>query len=306
MRYAAGLDGGGTKTAVTVVNEAGEVVRAFASGPINYNGQDEASIRASFREMMALIAEACGGLDRCGHICIGAAGVSNPAVSSLLEGNVRDSGFTGGLTIVGDHETALYAALDSPNGAILIAGTGSICFGRSEDGATHRTGGGGHLVDDEGSGYSIGRDLIAAVLRASDGRSPETVITRLVLDRLGVESVQALIGFVYSPGTNKKDIAGLAPLLSEANALGDPEAQAIVRKCADSLFELAVPVIERLQLQEKRLAMAGSVLQKNGAIRELLLDRLTAAYPRLDCVMSPQDASLGAARMALAQTIGDS
>lgn len=301
MRYAAGLDGGGTKTAVTIVDEAGEVVRAFTSGPINFNGQDEASIRASFREMMALIAEACGGLDRCAHICLGAAGVSNPAVSSLLEGNVRASGYGGGLTITGDHETALYAATGSSIGAILIAGTGSICFGRGEDGATHRTGGGGHLVDDEGSGYSIGRGLIAAVLRASDGRMPETVITRLVYERLGLDSVQALIGFVYSPGTNKKDIAALAPLLAEAYALRDHAAEAIVRQCADSLFELAVPVLERLLLQEARLALAGSVLRHNADIRGALLERLSAAYPRLYCVIAPQDASLGAARMALAQ-----
>lgn len=300
-RYAAGMDGGGTKTAVTIVDEAGEAVRSFVSGPINYNGQDEASIRASFREMMALIAESCGGLEHCGHICVGAAGVSNPAVSSLICANVREGGFAGGLTVTGDHETALYAALDSSVGAILIAGTGSICFGRGEDGATHRTGGGGHLVDDEGSGYSVGRDLIAAVLQANDGRMPGTAITRLVYDRLGIDSVQSLIGFVYRPETNKKDIAALAPILSDACELHDPAAILIARKCADNLFELVVPVIERLRLKEGRLALAGSVLKRNGDIRGRLLDRLTATYPRLECVMAPQDASLGAARMALAQ-----
>lgn len=300
-RFAAGLDGGGTKTAVAIVDEAGEAVRAFASGPINYNGQDESSIRASFREMLAFIAETCGGLDRCGHICIGAAGVSNPDVSSRLAANVRESGYAGGLTIVGDHETALYAALDRSVGAILIAGTGSICFGRAESGETHRAGGGGHLVDDEGSAYAIGRDLIAAVLRANDRRRPATVLTRLVLDRLAIDSVQELIGFVYSPSTNKKDIAALAPILSEALALQDGAATSIVRKCADSLFELTVPVLERLRLQDGRLALAGSVLRGNGDIRGALLERLASAYPRLGCVMAPPDASLGAARMALAE-----
>lgn len=300
-RYVAGMDGGGTKTALTILTDAGEFVRTFVAGPMNYNGQDQESIRITLGKMIDFIAETCGDLGNCQYICIGAAGISNPAVASFLTESVREKGYSGGLAVVGDHETALVGALDSPVGAIVIAGTGSICFGRGRDGITHRTGGGGHLVDDEGSGYSIGRDLIAAVLRASDGRLPETLITRLVYEKLRLSSIQELIGFVYRPQANKKDIAALAPILSEACMLGDQAALAIARKCAESLFELVVPVVERLRLQEDKLGLAGSVLLLNDYMRGALLDLITAAYPRLSCVIAPSDASLGAARMALAR-----
>lgn len=299
MRYVAGLDGGGTKTAVTVADERGRIVHAFVSGAINYNGQDEESIRLSFRAIMAEIERVCGGLANCAYMCIGAAGVSNPVVHERLTANVRSCGYEGGLLITGDHETALCGGLDSPYGMILIAGTGSICFGRNESEDTHRTGGCGYLIDDEGSGYSIGRDLMSAVVRANDGRIAPTVLTRLVYERLGMSNVRELIGFVHDKSTNKKDIAALAPLLTTACEAGDEAALAIVKKAAISLLELVVPVADRLGLQHGKLVLAGSVLLKNAHIRQTFETLLGRAYPTMQAVSAPEDASGGAVRMAL-------
>jgi len=300
-KFVAGLDGGGTKTAVAIADESGAVVRAFTSGPINFNGNDEAAIRGSFEEIMRMIGEVCGGLDRCAQICIGAAGVSNPAVTARLTSHVRNCGYPGGLHITGDHETALHGALDDPygRGIILIAGTGSICYGRNEVGLTHRAGGYGYLIDDEGSGYSIGRDLLAAVVRAEDGRAPETAIAALVYERLQVRTVREIVGFVYDKKTGKKEIAALAPILSEACALGDQAAMEIVDKSARSLVELAVPVVRKLSLQEGVLAMAGSVLLKNDEIRNAFGERLKREYPGLSCIAAKKDAASGAVLMAL-------
>ncbi|NBD26627.1 N-acetylglucosamine kinase [Paenibacillus glycinis] len=299
MRYVAGLDGGGTKTAVTVADEFGRTVHAFASGAINYNGQDEASIALSFRAIMAEIERAAGGLSNVAQLCIGAAGVSNPVVRERLAANVRECGYAGGLLITGDHETALIGALDSPVGMILIAGTGSICYGANDAGLSHRAGGCGYLIDDEGSGYSIGRDLLTAVAKANDGRIPPTVITGLVYERLAMTTVRELIGFAHDKRTNKKDIAALAPLLTAACEAGDAVAMAIVKRSAASLLELVVPVAEKLALQDGRLVLAGSVLLKNAYVRGAFEALLKQAYPGMSCVDAPADASGGAVRMAL-------
>lgn len=299
MRYVAGLDGGGTKTAVTVADEQGQVVHAFTSGAINYNGHDEASIRDSFRHIFDVIAQVCGGLDACKQVCIGAAGISNPAVPVRLTSDVRACGYEGGLTVAGDHETAHYGALERPYGIILIAGTGSICYGKNESGQSHRAGGYGHLVDDEGSGYSIGRDMLSAVLKASDGRLPQTVISGMVYERLQITSVREIIGFVYDKKTNKKDIAALAPLLSDACALGDQAALAIAQRSASSLFELAVPVVEKLSLRNGDLAIAGSVLLNNPFVQSVFVEMLRRRYPDLHCFPAKKDASAGAVLMSL-------
>jgi len=299
MKYAAGLDGGGTKTAVTVASEYGQVVHTFTSGAINLNGQDEASVRVSLREIFATIADVCGGMEHCAQVCIGAAGVSNPTVKERLASCVRDSGYTGGLLITGDQETALYGAHEGDVGAILIAGTGSICYGKQESGETCRCGGYGYLIDDEGSGYSIGRDLLATVVRASDGRMAETVITRMVYEQLQVDSIQQIIGFVYDKNTNKKDIAALAPILSEACSFGDEAALSIVSKAARSLFELVVPVVEKLSMQHGSLAMAGSVLVNNTYIRNSFMELVRNWFPDMACYTAKNDAAHGALYMAL-------
>lgn len=301
MRYVAGLDGGGTKTAVAVADETGKIAGVFTSGGMNLNGQDEDSIRSSIREMLGEIARICGGIASCAHIGIGAAGVSNPAVGAKLEEMVRQCGYTGGLTITGDHETAMYGALGGTEGMILIAGTGSICFGRNAGGLTHRAGGGGHLVDDEGSGYSIGRSLITAVLKANDGRLDNRTIAPLVFKQLQIGSVRELIGFVYDKSTHKKDIAALAPLLSDLCAFGDQTALAIAEHSAEALYELVVPVAERLSLQEGELAFSGSVLSRNAVVRATLTAKLRLRYPLLRCFMARQDAAHGAAMLALRQ-----
>jgi N-acetylglucosamine kinase-like BadF-type ATPase len=298
-KFAVGLDGGGTKTAVTIVDESGNVVHTFTSGAINYNGQDEASVGASLEEIFRTIASVCDGLIHCAQVCIGAAGVSNPTVKTRLESSVRAYGYEGGLIITGDQDTALCGAHNRELGIILIAGTGSICYGKNETGDTHRAGGYGYLIDDEGSGYSIGRDLLSAVVRAHDGRLSETVIARMVFEQLGMTSIQQIIGFGYDKQTNKKDIAALAPILSKACELGDEAALAIAGKSARSLLELVVPVAERLSMQDGTLAIAGSALLKNSFVQTSFIDLLKERYPAMTCITPKRDAASGAALMAL-------
>lgn len=299
MKYVVGLDGGGTKTAVTIADERGHVVHTFTSGAINYNGQDEVSITSSFQQIMETIAVVCGGLDHCVQMCIGAAGVSNPTVVSRLESSVRERGYQGGLTITGDHETALYGAQDSLYGIILIAGTGSICYGRNEAGLAQRTGGFGYLIDDEGSGYSIGRDLLTAVVKEYDGRLPQTVITSMVYKQLQMKTVQQIVGFVYDKNMNKKDIAALAPILTAACSLGDKTALSIADRNASSLLELVIPVVEKLNMQDGIVAMAGSVLLKADYVRTAFIDKLKLHYPQMQVMTAKKDASNGAVIMAL-------
>lgn len=299
MRYVAGIDGGGTKTAVTVMDETGRTVDTFASGGINYNGRDEADVRRHLEEIAGMLDAACGGLASCTQLVIGAAGVSNPTVPGRLTTALRESGYGGGVHIVGDHETALFGALEREHGMILIAGTGSICFGRSESGDVRRTGGFGHLIDDEGSGYSIGRDILSAVVRSHDGRAPTTVLTELTYAKLGISSVAEIVGFVYDRRTGKQDIAALAPLLSEACALRDEAALAIATRCGVSLAELVMPVAARLWPDGGELALAGSVLLRNAHVREALLTRLRQVCPAVQAAEARRDASAGAALMAL-------
>ena len=96
-------------------------------------------------------------------------------------------------------------------GTVLIAGTGSICYARTADGRRARSGGWGHLIDDEGSAYALGRDILRAVVRAADGRAPATALTELIAQRLGAPGVQPVIRFTYAPTTTKRKLPPWPP-----------------------------------------------------------------------------------------------
>ena len=85
---------------------------------------------------------------------------------------------------------------DQP-GVVVIAGTGSIAYGRNERNQAARAGGWGYMLGDEGSGYWIGRAALRAVLREADRRGPATQLTGLLLNYYGVARAQDLIHQVY-------------------------------------------------------------------------------------------------------------
>ena len=53
------------------------------------------------------------------------------------------------------------------------------------------------MIGDEGSGYWIGREALAAVMRARDGRGPETQLTAAMLAHFQVDDVSRLPRIVY-------------------------------------------------------------------------------------------------------------
>ena len=218
--YYCGWDGGGTKTEVYAVDENGQTLADRCFGPLNPNGASQEKIMDTAREAIHFMASLPGGLEDCGGLVIGIAGVSNRHAAEIIENEVRTGGYHGPVRLLGDQEIALAGAIDGP-GAVLIAGTGAICFGRDEAGKGFRVGGYGYLIDDGGSGYAIGRDILSSVVRCVDGRLPESCLPPLVFDFLKVKDVQGIITWLYAPATGKKEVASLAPLLLKAMEAGE-------------------------------------------------------------------------------------
>jgi len=298
-RYVVGLDGGGTKTAVTVADLSGSILITFQSGAINPNGEKIENVNRNLADILTRLKNVCGGIDNCAAICIGAAGISNPTVKQVFVSAAANSGYHGNLVITGDHQTAFYGALGKPCGVILIAGTGSICYGKNKSGQEHRTGGFGHLIDDEGSGYAIGRNILSAVVREFDGRGEKTVLTDMVYHQLNCSNVQELVGFVYNKSTNKRDIAALSPNLTLACEQNDEVALSIAKNCADELAKLVVPVVEKLELQKENLALAGSILLKDNYIKNDFIKKIRSDFPNLTCHTPKNDAAYGAVLIAI-------
>ena len=230
---------------------------------------------------------------------IGMAGVSSQHARAFLENTLASCGYQGRYRLLGDQEIALAGAVEGP-GAILIAGTGSVCLAKNETGDTFRSGGYGYLIDDCGSGYAIGRDILASVVRAEDGRGPATCLTEAVYRELSVKNVGQMITWLYSPDTGKKQIAALAALLPEAIEKGDEAALSIAQRAAEELSALAVSAWNRAGLAQGELALSGSILTRFSTVRQGVVERLGKALPRATVISPRHPAAFGAAALARA------
>lgn len=286
----AGIDGGGTHTRLELRDEENRLLSRTEFGPFNLNAIGEAAFRRLLRQVFA----ACGDMADCARLCVGGAGISNPAVGAILGQELERAGFSGMWKLCGDQEIALRGAMDGP-GIAVIAGTGSICFGKNQAGQTARSGGFGHLIDDGGSGYALGRDVLSTAVQALDGRCPDTAILERVYHRLGREDPGAIVSFVYDETTDKAAIARFSSIALALAEEGNPTAQAILNRGAGELYALAAAVQHRLGLEGRPIALLGGLLSGENPYRRAVARKLaglgTVIYPA-------HDALWGAAQMA--------
>lgn len=286
----AGIDGGGTHTRLELRDEENRLLSRTEFGPFNLNAIGEAAFRRLLRQVLA----ACGDMADCARLCVGGAGISNPAVGAILGQELERAGFSGMWKLCGDQEIALRGAMDGP-GIAVIAGTGSICFGKNQAGQTARSGGFGHLIDDGGSGYALGRDVLSTAVQALDGRCPDTAILERVYHRLGREDPGAIVSFVYDETTDKAAIARFSSIALALAEEGNPTAQAILNRGAGELYALAAAVQRRLGLEGRPIALLGGLLSGENPYRRAVARKLaglgTVIYPA-------HDALWGAAQMA--------
>src|SRR6185295_3235694 len=135
--------------------------------------------------------------------------------------------------VVNDALVALEAGAPDRPGVVVIAGTGSIAYGRNERNEAARAGGWGYVLGDEGSGYWIGRAALRAVLRAADQRGPATVLTPMLLEHFNVTQPQLLLHEVYHQQLKPAEIGALAQCVHAGFLQGDSAAIGILRGAAE-------------------------------------------------------------------------
>lgn len=295
-----GIDGGGTNARVRVESADGrELYRGRGAGTNpNAGGFDRAV--AAIRGLV-LGALDLAGLDAgsCAAAYLGGAGVDRPAereamtavLAGLLPGARVDAG--------NDAEAALAGALRSPEGYLLIAGTGSIALARSRDDGRCRAGGWGHWLGDEGSAFWLAFEGLKAGIRAHEGRAPATALGEAALEFFGLSGYEGLVGLVYA-GFDKAAIARFAVAVEEARALGDPVAVALFDEAACELAALASSVYLRFggRIAERRIALYGGLMDNNIYLRTALVSRLRACRPELEPVAPVGSAEEGACILA--------
>lgn len=190
-------------------------------------------------------------------VCAGAAGADTPARRAVLTALLTEHFPGARIDVVHDTRIVLAAAgLDA--GVVLVAGTGSVAWGKNHEGREARSGGYGYLLGDEGGGYSVVRDAVREALREYyAGLEPGTLVRALMAATASADALQLMDFFYAKPEPDHW--SGLAPLVLELAAEGDPAALRIQAEAAHSLATLARQVLGELGL-DLPLVMAGGLL----------------------------------------------
>jgi glucosamine kinase len=303
--FVLGIDAGGTKTVCLLADGDGRV-RASARGPgANLQSLGELEVEKVLHEVMDSVL--AGERTVPAAICLGIAGVDRPHDNAIIRGIMRRIGHKAPVLVVNDALAALVAgAGDDGPGIVLIAGTGSICYGRNELGLAARAGGWGYILGDEGSGWWIGREALSAVMRAGDGRGPATLLTTGVLEHFAFEQVSDLVHEVYHRDTRRRAVAGLSGVVQRATDAGDVVARQILSGAADELALAVRSVATRLEMRGLQfpLVLSGSLFRVVPTLLSDVLVRLAEVAPRSQPKVLDVEPAMGAVRLALAEAHG--
>ena len=303
MKYVFGIDGGGTSSRLRVESYEGKEIFYAEGGSTNPNSNDRTAVMATFADLFARARDEAGvEISDLMAGFVGSAGVDRKEDKGVFAGILRGAtGYAGALLVGNDAEPALAGALDDTEGLLLIAGTGSIAFGRSRDGSTVRAGGLGHLLGDEGSAWRVAFDAICRSLRSVEGRDLKTGLLDAALEHFGLASPDAFIPFVYG-SLDKKRIASFARVVGEFRDRGDLLAIDLFDKAADELTRLAASVHDRIasRLERKRIAFRGGLIESDERLRHDTASRILARIPGIEIVPAVADASRGACILARA------
>jgi glucosamine kinase len=245
-RYFLGVDGGQSSTTAIIGDETGRVVGVGRGGPCNHVGASQG--RAKFVDaIQTSLQAACAqaGLKagmtaasvRFTSACLGFSGGAADKESILSEILASDR-----TRVTDDALIALAGATACEPGLVVIAGTGSIAFGRDSRGRTARAGGWGYLFGDEGGGFWIARQALGAALRLEEGWGVPTSLRARLLDATGARNINDLLHRCYTAEFPRPRVASLSVLVNHAAEVGDPVAVQILDTAARELAQLAVAV----------------------------------------------------------------
>jgi N-acetylglucosamine kinase-like BadF-type ATPase len=300
-----GIDAGGTNTVCLVADEHGNIVGEARGSGANLQTYGEREMEKVLRRV---IDGAIGNRNLYpAALCLGVAGVDRPADADVVRDIIRRLGFDSPAVIVNDALIALVAGVGHDPGVVIVAGTGSIVYGRNAAGQAARAGGWGPVLGDEGGGFWIGRAALAAVTRHADGRGPATELTDVLLGHLGVSSAAHLIREVYSHDPYRTATARMAQLVQQAADRGDRVALDILDRAAAELTLATESVVKRLGLRETPYTtiLSGGAFRSVPSLVNHVTSRMAQVAPRSVVRLLDVEPAIGAVRLALAATRGE-
>ena len=296
MSYFLGIDGGGSKTTY-VLGDDSAVLATVTLGGSNIVRVGEPQARRALQQGIHEVCKAARVKPtQIAAVCAGMAGAAREEVrrqvAAILRRLVRCQ-----VEVVGDMVIAHHAAFGGEPGIVVVAGTGSIAYGRHASGRTARAGGWGFAISDEGSGHWVGVQAVAAVMHALDSGT-RTRLSDLILQRWRLDSHDQLARTANASPV--PDFAALFPEVLEAADAGDSSARDVLLWAGLELAKLGFVVFRRLWEPEDpiRIALSGGVFVNSRLVRDSFERETRKHVPQAEVFLSQVTSAEGALAMA--------
>lgn len=302
--YFLGVDAGNSKTVALVAQADGQVLGWGRSG-----GGDiyvsETGAKAAVADAVTQALEAAN-LDAkdLTAACLSLVGADWPEDFTVWQREAKARNYGRTSLIVNDALGALRAGT-AEDGVAIVCGTGAAVGARHLRTVWHSS-----FWQEPMGGFELGERVLRAVYRAELGLASSTLLTGLVLEQSGAQSVeQVLYSMTARSAQTGKRVMGLSRLLLDVAALGDEVALYEVERAARVLGEYAWVGACKVGLVEKPfpLVLCGGVLRHESTLlREAIASHVKMRLPHATCLQAPFEPVVGALLLALELHTGPS
>lgn len=303
-RYVIGLDGGGTSTKLVIGDVEGNILAYLETASTNIKSNPEAVVKKLLHEAVAtLLTKIDASPEEVVHMFLALAGGDRPEDQIRWQQWVQESLPSSSITVRNDAVAALLSGTHSYEGAVLIAGTGSICYSLSNRGQqVDRVGGWGYLFGDEGSGFSIGTAALRQLMQGHDGRKTrDEAFENALLSHCQLSKPTEFITYVYENESPRALISSLAGPVLDLASRQNETAMRIVDEAVQSLAHLVQALTQKNQQPIDSLVLTGGLL-RSAHFRKKLIDQLRFQFPEIHVIEPAYPPVVGAYVGSLLET----
>lgn len=292
MNYIIGVDAGGTKTEAIAYSledqELGIGLSGYGNLYMNFDKATEHIIQAI--EQCRI--NACGqGAKECLGIYLGIAGIEVQDYAARIEALLTER-YQCKVCGLHDSELAHAAILCGEDGIVTLSGTGSVSFGLYK-GKHATTGGWGHVLGDEGSGYHIALQAFKRMTLEVDLGLRRSRLTQALFKALHLEKVNDLKAFVHS--ADKGKIAAYAAMVAELAEAADKDSMDILKQAGKDLALMTKRLYPKLGIHEPvPVGVSGSILEHVDIVRNEFKRCLERDVGLIDLVINHVSVTKGA------------
>lgn len=268
------VDGGQTKTTVTLLEEDGRGIHAWRARPLTTPWKPGAmdNLRAVVQSIAQelnhrLEADAHGPPKAACYSLTGYLEGDDRIPSLIREEMEKSMPGLGGIHTIPDYVGNWAAATGGEPGVMVISGGGAVAYGRNASGDSLRVGGWGHVLGDEGSGYWIGLEAIKSALKSQAGMIPKTRLEARVMGVFGTKDDRRVLAEVYSGSFSEADVADLVPMVVSLADEGDEAASEILDEAAHNISRLCSAALDQLGMMP--VYPSGGVFKAHGMVERL-------------------------------------